>query len=543
MWSGRFIELKGVAVSSAPIEEEASSAPTGRWDWLDERLDQAGEWLNPILVKEARQAMKSRQFSITFTLLLTFGLFWSFLGVSMQMPGIYYFPGGQQMLLGYFLILLVPMLLVVPFAAYRSLAAEREDGTYELLSITALNARKIVSGKLGSVLLQMLVYYSAIGPCVAFTYLLRGIDVLSIAFVMVITLLLSLMLSLIGLFLASVTRGRHWQLMISVVLILGCGIVAWGWGMLAGELMFDGGGLPVQEPDFWMALACAATAYLSYFWILFAATESLNDFPAENRSTRIRIAILVQLALYFGWYWFGLTMFEQNTTAPPEGFLGVALLFAAVHWMLYGSLMCGEFPRLSPRVARQLPSTFVGRLFTCWFWPGPATGYVFAATTFAIFTVTMVSISLNFGMADWTSAVWGGLVWGYLATFLAIGRLIMIAARRFAPRGFVLPVLINVLILLASVAVPLIFEAFSRDFRYSSEYSLLQASNWLWTFQEMMRGYRGPVNSLISDVVAPLVLLCGGVSYLIMLGMARGAVTERRRALPQRVQEDLAPPK
>ena len=75
------------------------------------------------------------------------------------------------MLCGYFIILTIPVLIIVPFSAFRSLAAEREDGTFELLSITALSSRQIVTGKLGSAMLQMLIYYSALAPCIAFTYL------------------------------------------------------------------------------------------------------------------------------------------------------------------------------------------------------------------------------------------------------------------------------------------------------------------------------------------------------------------------------------
>jgi ABC-type transport system involved in multi-copper enzyme maturation permease subunit len=508
------------------------------WAWLDTRLERAGEWLNPILVKEARQAMKSRQFSITFTLLLTFGLFWSFLGVSMQMPGIYYAPGGAQMLLGYFYILLIPMMLVVPFAAYRSLAAEREDGTYELLSVTSLSARRIVSGKLGSVLLQMLVYYSALGPSIAFTYLLRGVDVLTIAFVMAITLLLSLMLSLIGLFLASLARGRHWQLMISVVLILGCGLAAWGWGFIVTMLMVEGSGGPFQEPEFWSVMAGMGTAYLTYFWVLFAATESLNTFAAENRSTRLRIAVLVQLAVCFGWICFGAATFATL----PTDFIYTVILFAAGHWVLYGTLMSGEFPKLSPRVARQLPGTFLGRALTCWFWPGPATGYVFSVGAFGVFLLAVILMVYQMAGNWQDAAVWGSLVWGYLATYLAIGRLILIPARRISPRGFVLPVLINTLILLAAVAIPLIIEAFTADFRYIRGYSWRQITNWLWTFTEAMGNSRGPGTVLIPTTVAPLVLICGIVSFVAMLFLARGAVMQQQRAVPQRVREDERQP-
>src|SRR5262245_61810563 len=100
------------------------------WDRIEGLLESGSQWLNPILVKEARQAMKSRQFVITFGLLLLCGWAWTALGVFLNWPGIYYGAAGEGMLYGYFLVLSVPLLVVVPFSAFRSLAVEREDGTF-----------------------------------------------------------------------------------------------------------------------------------------------------------------------------------------------------------------------------------------------------------------------------------------------------------------------------------------------------------------------------------------------------------------------------
>ena len=204
-----------------PTLKELPERIVTRWDRLDAALDMASQWLNPILVKEARQALKSRQFVITFTLLLLAGWSWSVIGVVAMLPAIYYAPSGSVLLTGYFVILTVPMLLIVPFSAYRSLAGEREDGTYELLSITTLTARQIVTGKLGSAVLQMLLYYSALSPCIAFTYLLRGVDILTIACVLGFTFLVSLLLTSIGLLCGTASRHKHMQVLMSVALLIG----------------------------------------------------------------------------------------------------------------------------------------------------------------------------------------------------------------------------------------------------------------------------------------------------------------------------------
>ena len=56
--------------------EEAKRSPS--WlDRIDEWATRAGDAINPILVKETRQALKSRQFVATFGLLLFASLAWT----------------------------------------------------------------------------------------------------------------------------------------------------------------------------------------------------------------------------------------------------------------------------------------------------------------------------------------------------------------------------------------------------------------------------------------------------------------------------------
>lgn len=148
-------------VGQPALLDAGTTTPT-LWPRVEAVLEAISERMNPILVKEARQAMKSKQFSVTFSLLLLFGWLYTVFFVVVNLPGVFYSPFGPLMLVGYYLILAVPLLIVVPYASFRSLAAELEDGTFDLLSITALSARQIVTGKLGSSVLQMMVYYSAL---------------------------------------------------------------------------------------------------------------------------------------------------------------------------------------------------------------------------------------------------------------------------------------------------------------------------------------------------------------------------------------------
>ena len=96
--------LPAEAIDDAPPKRHALEA-------IEKVLIDLGDYLNPILVKESRQALKSRHFTFTFTALLVCAWGWSLFGAIQQMPKIYYAPTGIFLLGGYYLILAVPFVL------------------------------------------------------------------------------------------------------------------------------------------------------------------------------------------------------------------------------------------------------------------------------------------------------------------------------------------------------------------------------------------------------------------------------------------------
>ena len=111
------------------------------------RLEAVGDHCNAIVVKEVRQALKSRQFVGTFVLLLMVAWGGSIFGVSMSGDSIEYGSSAQGFFILFFLILCVASLIIVPFAAFRSIVEERAENTLELVQITALSPRQIIWGK------------------------------------------------------------------------------------------------------------------------------------------------------------------------------------------------------------------------------------------------------------------------------------------------------------------------------------------------------------------------------------------------------------
>ena len=69
------------------------------WRKIERRLEQIADRANPILVKETRQALKSRQFISTFLLVLAACWIASMGGIVIIGPQIYYAAAGAEMLI------------------------------------------------------------------------------------------------------------------------------------------------------------------------------------------------------------------------------------------------------------------------------------------------------------------------------------------------------------------------------------------------------------------------------------------------------------
>jgi hypothetical protein len=467
---------------------------------------------------------------------LAAGWLWTIFGVVLSMPGIAYGGGGKVMLTGYFYVLSLPLLVIVPFSAFRSLAAEREDGTYELISITALNSRQIVSGKLGSAVLQMMVHFSAMAPCVAFTYLLRGIDVFTIFFVLYYTFLVSLMLATLGLLVATISRSRHWQVLLSVLFLLVL-FIAWiSWiSFITTSLWED-----IWRADlwiFWVVNACILSFVVSFFVLLLWTAGAQISFASDNRSTRLRYVMLAQQAMWIGW----MTYFWAAMEAPPVVIFLIGV--AGVYWMVMGALMVGEYPQLSPRVRRELPQTYFGRMLLTWFNPGSGTGYVFAVlnlTAVALQCMLMhiwdVEVGRTFSNFISTESLFlysAGIVC-YVAIYLGISRLTVLLARHVASVGIVFSLLISIFYVLAGAALPLLFQLWLFDYRLES-YTELQITNWCWTLVEAAEGKLG------SHWLVPVFLAVGAaLLFLVNVALATAEIAQVRAAVPQRVLEEIA---
>lgn len=510
------------------------------WSAIDRFLVYAGDWLNPILVKETRQALKSSQFTITFVLMLVACWIATIGVVAYVGPRIFYSAEGGTLLVWYYAILALPLMVVVPLSAFRSLTAEREDNTYDLLSITALKPQQIIAGKLGSSITQMAVYFSAITPCLAFTYLLRGVDLPTIAVLLVYTFFWSLGLSMIGILLATLTPQRFVQVIILVAFVAAL-LLMFYWSIFVGYSAVNLGRAAIFGVDraFWIATAAMATAYFTFFALAFFASAGLITFTSENRSTPLRVCMIVQQAAFVGWMAFA--WIHDNYS---EASVAIMMMFAGMYWFVMGTLLTAERPGISQRVRRRLPQSFAGRMFFSWFNPGPASGYMFVIANISSMAVlcvigAMISSYKSSGSGGWPHAdeqYYLLLIgWGYIVGYLGLSLIVIGGLRRIATVTMLASVLINFLLVLAGFGIPYAVKSMSTRLR-DVDYSFIQISDPFYSLAHVAYGGVASDSDVIA-IVVPGIALC-----ILLLNMPRviGELRVVREAAPARVIRDEA---
>jgi hypothetical protein len=431
-----------------------------------------------------------------------------------------------------------PLVVVVPYSAFRSLASEREDNTYDLLSITALRPRQIISGKLGSAMVQMAVYFSAITPCIAFTYLLRGVDLPTITVLMVYTFFGSLGLSMVGILLATLCEQRFAQVFVSVAFVAALLLILF-WSVMGAFAVIQYSYALFGGSEFWIFTYALATAYITTFALMFFAATSMISFSTENRSTSLRICMLAQQAAWVGWLAYAWIYDDFSREA-----ILIMAMFAAMYWCSMGALLTSERPGMSQRVKRRLPKSFLGRAFLSWLNPGPASGYMFVvANGTAIVALGMLGMVVS----DFLGAAGGGwptenelcylliVGWAYSVAYLGVGKLVIGLLRRVAHVNMFAGVLIHFLIILAGSGIPTTIQLMSIDLRLQ-DYSYWQLPNPFWSIGHLAdKGIvtEGPILILVVPAAAFCVLLLNLRSVI-------GELQAVRIAPPTRVVEDEA---
>lgn len=529
--------LLGEGATSDPnFRHRMVEAPSSRWEswwvWLSERI-------NPIVVKEVRQSLKSRQFTISFGLALIAAIAWTLILVSLSVPRIYFIPGGLPLLTGYFFILTLPLMVIIPFSAFRSLTAETEDSTFELLSISALSSEQIVNGKMASALVQILLYLSALAPCIVLTYLLRGVSLFTILFLLGLTVTFSIGETALALLCAAIGRTRLIQNAVSVLVLAGLLFGFFGWfGLLVGEGLNEFSNPP---KEIYLVLFAVGTVFVTLVSLVLRAAAAAIDFPSENHSTPLRLRVLGVVTLILFWSIVGIVAARESAGAV------VLIIGMFIAMMVIGSLMTGEYGVISPRAQRSLPKTFAGRVFLTWLYPGAGLGYMFVVCLYSALVFTMCALELfyyssidNF-LGTNSIVICGYLLVCYLAIYLGINRLLLLAVPKYMPARMMGSFALLAVIVLFAHLIPLVLVYYLNDYR-DFDYDWHQAFNIFWSISEALDNVSlgDSIFAFSSQIGVSIVILtlCAITVFGLNLMLCTRDVLLVRVAIPPRVRSD-----
>jgi hypothetical protein len=529
--NGMRIRMSTDAIAEKP--GDGAAATRGLWALVDdERVsvwsDRVSDYFNPILVKEVRQSLRSWTFLGTFAMLVLASWLVSVFGVSLAGPGAAYGQTGAALFYAYFLVLGFACFLIVPFSAYRSLLQERDLATFEVLSITTLRPGQIVMGKLLSSCAQMFVFLSALTPFVAFTYLLRGIDILTIIGALVLATFAGVGLSMICLTLSALFYGRGWGAL-QTLFVFG---QLFGSFFALTSMIFAAsaaGAMFVGSPGYWGMILLWLTYYVGYFYLLYAISVAQLTFEADNRSSRMRLALsglaLVSITWLTGAHWvgtFGSTWLPRSAVEEVSLAIGWVGLF---HWAGFGLFFVTEPDRLSDRVRRSIPRIGLLRLLGAQYFPGGALGLVFSIVHLAVTLALVVTIHVFVSGTIDNNVIALGVANLYVMIYLGAACWLARVGSKNAP-GFNSGHARVTIVILAAIAaiVPALIESVYDRKLWDTSLHLTNPSIVI---------YQASQNPNDVSLVLLILLVCAGASVLFNLAAVFAAFLEIVKGPPR----------
>jgi hypothetical protein len=307
---------------------------------------------------------------------------------------------------------------------------------------------------------------------------------------------------------------------------------------LAAELVRSGFELYALR-EFWVNAFFGVALFGSNLLLAYLAATAMITLATENRSTPLRVALLVQQAVFIAWsayFWIDLRF--DNSAVLLLAQLG------AVYWFAMGSMLSGERPEMSRRAMRSLPQNGVGRLFFTWLRPGPSSGFAFAVANLTMILVLCLLATTLMTPPPRNMTVWPNpdrffyvivLGWSYVVLYLGLGCLVVALLRKIAEVTMFASVLLHLLLLLAGSGIPTSIHWMSLELQ-NEPYSYLQVTNPIWTLGYVLEFSPAPEEPVL------LVLIPAAAVCALMLNLP-GLIRELERsptALPARLIADEA---
>lgn len=347
-------------------------SPTAIVRWLDDRV-------NPIVVKEARQAVRSAAvvaaISITLAILLCVSA-----GVIIYDSAGGLRARGAELFAILNACVMVLCVLFVPIYTAVRLAGERTGNSADLLYVTTISPASIVWGKLVVAMMIATLFFSVAAPFLVLTYLFRGIDLPTIVAVILGEGFIVLVAAQAGVFIASLPVS---SLLRGVVVLVLAPIGLWMIFTAYVGLGMAGVSITMASADFWLAIGATMLVFLMITGLLFVLSVAACSPPPTNRARPVRVYMLVCWALSLGFVVY-LDKSLMWSDAPRVWYVAWTLLISC-------SIMIAAAERreIGPRLSARLPRSSLGRAAAFFLTSGAVSGLAFG---FAMALLTSVAM-------------------------------------------------------------------------------------------------------------------------------------------------------
>ena len=349
---------------------------------IGDSLEKMNDRLNPIVVKELRQAVQGK-FLIVVVIcflciqLLTMGIF-LITDESISES----FDAGLKIFRVLLWNLLATCVLFVPAYTGFRLISERADANVDLLFITTLRPRSIIWGKFLAAIILTVLLYSACMPFMTFTYLLRGIDLPSIFILLVFNFVVVAVGIQCAILIGCIPANRGLKVILGVVWLV---IVFVGLNIITLFSMFlldFGIGSQLDSWKFWRGALAVLASGIALIGIFALLSIALISPLSTNRALPVRIFVTATWLLTGG----GAAIWSigVNDFAP-------IMVWATLHIFLHSIglfIAVSERESLGQRVRRTIPRRWVIRPLAFLFYSGAAGGVVWSTL---IITLTVLS--------------------------------------------------------------------------------------------------------------------------------------------------------
>lgn len=261
---------------------------------LTAKLDNWSDRLSPMVVKEVRQMVRGREFSYSFLLALVAGLLVAFIGLASA--GNVTGGAGRPIFSALMVCLIMLGLVVVPLGAFNALRTERSDHTLDLITQTSLTPRRIVLGKLLTQGVKLVTLFAGLAPFVAMSFLLGGVDLLTILVGLALLFLWSMWVCAVCLFVSAAAASRAVSGILFAVMTVGFFVLIGRFNYLWMPMLGMGGGFysPATTASVWWTIAGTTAFCLISMANFVLLAENRLSHPVEDRSTALRVGFFIQ---------------------------------------------------------------------------------------------------------------------------------------------------------------------------------------------------------------------------------------------------------